>query len=182
MVSIEIAALVLTGLGLTASIIYYSIILSNANKTQQMQLETRQAQLLTQIYNTLYTENAWKNYLEAQYESKFTNYEEFQEKYGRGNPEFYSKILSVWWSYNTVGGLLDQGLVNVESVNQLMGTMIVNQWEKWGDVIRELRVDINSSDAFIDFEYLYYRIKELRTSGSEAERIKSVLNMAPKLQ
>ena len=94
----------------------------------------------------------------------------------------FTQKYSVWWSYNTVGGLLDQGLVNVESVNQLMGTMIVNQWEKWGDVIRELRVDINSSDAFIDFEYLYYRIKELRTSGSEAERIKSVLNMAPKLQ
>ena len=40
MVSLEVLALVLTGLGLTASIVYYANILLNANKTQKLQLET----------------------------------------------------------------------------------------------------------------------------------------------
>jgi len=43
MASFEFIALILTGLGLTASIVYYANVLSNANKTQQLQLETRQA-------------------------------------------------------------------------------------------------------------------------------------------
>ena len=36
MVSLEVLALVLTGLGLTASIVYYANILLNANKTQKL--------------------------------------------------------------------------------------------------------------------------------------------------
>ena len=55
---IEYLPLVLTGLGLTASIAYYANILNNANKTRELQLkaqeqalETRQAQLLMQIVN-----------------------------------------------------------------------------------------------------------------------------------
>ena len=49
MISLDVFALVLTGLGLIASIIYYANVLSNANKTQQMQLETRQAQFFMQL-------------------------------------------------------------------------------------------------------------------------------------
>ena len=55
---IETIALVLTGLGLIASIVYYANILNNANKTRELQLEaqkqteeTRQAQLFMNIYN-----------------------------------------------------------------------------------------------------------------------------------
>ena len=40
---IESIPLVVTGIGLTASIVYYASILRNANKTQQQALETRQA-------------------------------------------------------------------------------------------------------------------------------------------
>ena len=38
MVQIENLPLVLTGLGLTASVLYYTMVLRNANKTRQMQL------------------------------------------------------------------------------------------------------------------------------------------------
>ena len=55
MVSLEIIALVLTGLSITVSIIYYANVLSNANKTQQLTLENRNAQLLMRIYDK-YTE------------------------------------------------------------------------------------------------------------------------------
>ena len=39
---IETIALVLTGLGLTASIVYYANILNNANKTRELQLESQE--------------------------------------------------------------------------------------------------------------------------------------------
>ena len=181
MVTIEIVALVLTGLSITASILYYAMNLRNANKTRELQLkaqehatETRQAQLLMQIYGSLYSEKAWQNYLEAQYSAEYTDYNDFQEKFGRGNPEFYSKLLSVWWSYNTVGGFLYQGLLDIQKINQLMGTMIVNQWRKWGGIILELRDDVGSATAFINFEYLYNQIMTLRTSDYFNEKVKVV--------
>lgn len=49
---IEYLPLVLTGIGLSVSIIYYASILKNANKTQRMQLETRQVQLFMTINET----------------------------------------------------------------------------------------------------------------------------------
>jgi hypothetical protein len=45
MASFEFLAIIISVLGLAASITYYATILNNANKTQQQQLETRQAQL-----------------------------------------------------------------------------------------------------------------------------------------
>ncbi len=51
MIDYSTLAIVLTGLGLTASILYYTMVLRNANKTQQLALETRQAQLFMQMYN-----------------------------------------------------------------------------------------------------------------------------------
>ena len=39
---IENIALVLTGLSITASIVYYSTILNNANKTRELQLKAQQ--------------------------------------------------------------------------------------------------------------------------------------------
>ena len=58
MASLEFLAIILTGLGLTVSILYYTTVLSNANKTRLLQLkaqelavETRQTQMFMQIYN-----------------------------------------------------------------------------------------------------------------------------------
>ena len=57
MASLEFVALILTGLGLTASIVYYANILNNANKTRELQLksqeqtlETRQTNILMNLY------------------------------------------------------------------------------------------------------------------------------------
>jgi hypothetical protein len=51
MVQIEYLPIVLTGIGIIVSILYYTSVLRNANKTQQQQLDTRQAQLFMQMYN-----------------------------------------------------------------------------------------------------------------------------------
>ena len=76
MVSLEIVALVLTGLGLPASIVYYANILSNANKTQQLQLETRQAQLFMPIYSTYHSEEYIKAFSEIM-KWKYDSYDDY---------------------------------------------------------------------------------------------------------
>jgi len=53
MASFEFLAIILTGLGLTVSILYYTFTLQNANKTQKLQLETRQTQVFMDLYKTM---------------------------------------------------------------------------------------------------------------------------------
>ena len=87
MASFEFLAVILTGLGLTASIVYYTTILRNANKTRELQLkaqehatETRQAQLFMQFYNKA----SKKEYMTIENKLlswEFNNPQEFLDKY-----------------------------------------------------------------------------------------------------
>ena len=80
MVSLEVIALVLTGLSITASIIYYANVLGNANKTQQMQLETRQTQLFMNFYET-YRSEEFRKQFGIIMRLEYSDYEDFMDKY-----------------------------------------------------------------------------------------------------
>ena len=62
MASFEFLAIIVSVLGLAASITYYAIILNNANKTQQQQLETRQTQLFMSINKDMTSKEFVTNY------------------------------------------------------------------------------------------------------------------------
>ena len=169
---IETIGFILTGLGLTASIIYYANILNNANKTRELQLkaqqqasETRQTQLYMQVFQELTPEKRWKEYLEARYSTEWEDYTDFQEKYGRGNPDFYSKLNSMWWTYNTIGMLIYEGLIDAKRVYGLMGPMGSAQWDKWKEIIYETRKELNMPSAYIGFEHLGIEMKRLENEG-----------------
>jgi hypothetical protein len=159
MVSIEVIALVLTGLGLTASIVYYANILNNANKTQQMQLETRQAQLFMQIYNQ------WNT-------SEFgLQYEKCMSMEWRDFDDFENKILNTVEAANTwrmvtrffegIGVLVHRGLVDVTLVDDLMSGEMTRFWEKFEPVIREIRIIRDWPQAIEWTEYLYEEIRKI---------------------
>ena len=95
MVALEVVALVLTGLGITASIIYYANILQNANKTQKVQLETRQAQLFMQIYNRFQEIEFRQNFNDV-LTREWDDYDDYVKKYGRiNNPLAQAKSASI---------------------------------------------------------------------------------------
>jgi len=106
MIQIEYLPIVLTGLGLTASIIYYAIVLRNANKTQQLQLETRQAQLFMTLYETYRSQEfrmQWTSILKQEY----TDFEDFWNKYGlSNNPEAWANWQSVASFFHGIGILV----------------------------------------------------------------------------
>ena len=76
MVSIDVFAFVLTGLGLAASILYYANMLANANKT-------RKAQLFLNIYNVTLDEamnNKWYEAMTANLKDVIQPHEGLQWK------------------------------------------------------------------------------------------------------
>ncbi len=85
---IETLAFVLTGLGLTASLVYYSNILSNANKTRELQLkaqnltlETRQGQLLSTFLTSMISKEALDFHVDHILAAKWSSYDEWEKKY-----------------------------------------------------------------------------------------------------
>ncbi len=167
---IETIALVLTGIGLTASLFYYSNILKNANKTRELQLQaqkestkTRQLQIFMQLQNGF---NAKENLLDfAELMNLKVDEGEYREKYDSYvNPEFFAKRASVWYYYNSIGELLRMGLVEKDLLHRLnidINAMLI--WENWEHIIKLNRERENMPDLWDGFEYLYNEMKELRS-------------------
>lgn len=102
MASLEIIALVLTGLCLTVSLFYHANILNNANKTQQLQLETRQAQLYTQMIQEFFDEKYMKKNIHM-LKMWWEDYDDFERKYGSDNNEdSYAERYSFWYFMNNI--------------------------------------------------------------------------------
>ena len=126
MASFELLAIILTGLGLTVSILYYTTILRNANKTRELQLqaqehatETRQAQLFMQIRG-----NYDMDMIRIRYELQnweWDDYEDFMSKYGPDtNLESWSKLISVGQYFEDIGVLVKRGLIDPALVDDLL--------------------------------------------------------------
>jgi len=161
MVSIEIVALVLTGLGLAASIVYYSNVLSNANKTQQMQLETRQAQLFMPIYSTYHSEEYIKAFSEIM-TWKYDSYDDYMAKYGLDvNPEAYMMYRKVFGYLEGLGVLVRRGLIDPSLVDDLMSGFIIGYWQKLEPYIVERRKRLNWPQVGEQIEYLYNQVKPI---------------------
>lgn len=136
MVSLEIIALVLTGLSITASIIYYAKVLSNANKTQRMQLETRQAQLFMGLYETYRSpefRKQWTNILKQEY----TDFDDFWERYGlENNPEAWADWQSVASFFHGMGILVKKGLIEPGLLDELISPNVFGAWVVMGPIVK----------------------------------------------
>lgn len=159
---IEYLPLVLTGIGLTASILYYASILRNANKTQQMQLETRQLQLYMQILNKLQNPEMIKQYINVVYNQEYSNYEEWRDKYGpRVDPDAYSDYNYLTAVYQNIGYLVKSGVIDVETLaEQERPQSFVTLWKKIEPIVSYHRNQFNP-EAYASLEYLCKEMERL---------------------
>jgi hypothetical protein len=158
---IEYLPLVLTGIGIIVSFLYYASVLRNANKTQEMQLETRQAQLFMQIYNRLtYTDftEKWNEVLNYEW----TDHDDFINKYGqKNNPKQFATIQSVELFFEGIGVLVSRGLIDVTLVDDVMSNFILLFWRKYGAIVEKHREKFNVPQYSEWIEYLYNEVRKI---------------------
>ena len=85
MASFEFLAIILTGLGLTASIFYYAMVLRNTNKSRLRDVIFQRAQ----VYSSYYTES----FAATRNMTDWDTVEEFKAKYGISVNLFKNLIL-----------------------------------------------------------------------------------------
>ena len=161
MIDYSTLAIVLTGLGLTASILYYTMVLRNANKTQQLALETRQALLFTQLSSEFRGAENLRLYYKA-LQMTWDDYDDFLKKYGLEDWEERVPFTHMNLYFDEIGVLLKEGLIDVNLVLQLIGGTFRLYWEKFEPIVLERRIRDNNPTYFDKMEYLYNEIKKLR--------------------
>jgi len=148
MASFEFLAIILTGLGLTASIIYYTSILRNANKT-------REAQLFMQIYsqwNSLEIQSLYGKVMNMHIE----NFDDYFEMI-RNDVDYRNAVNVVGVFFEGLGVYVKRGLIDVSMVDDLMSEAIISFWRKTKPIIYETRIRINLPQYG---EWIEYHIKK----------------------
>jgi hypothetical protein len=154
MASFDVLAIVVSILGLTASITYYAIVLSNSNKA-------RQAQLYTQIWKEFSSQDYFQKYYEFS-NREWESVDEWFEKYGgirQSNPEEYARMASLAAYYEGIGILLRNGFIDIKPVADLLGSTILNYWDRIEPLAKEMRLRQNNPRFYLYTEYLYNRVK-----------------------
>lgn len=161
MVTFEQVIYVVPILALTASILYYAMNLRNANKTQHLQLETRQAQLFLNIFNVYASKQFQKDREALMALWKWTDYDDFFRQYG---PDVNPEAHAVWDSTITwlegLGVLVKRGLIDPELVYDIMYGFVINFWEKHLPIFIKFREQWGPK-MFEDLEALYDQMKNL---------------------
>ena len=149
--------------GIIVGVAYYIMNIHNNQKNQQLQLETRQTQIFMQIYQQINTEEVYKSWAELVNVGKI-DYEDYLKKYDSTvNPDHFAKRAQIWYSYNTIGELLRQGIIELDLLNRLsLGPMVITMWERWEHIIRKTRERERGPDLWEGFEYLYNEVKNYR--------------------
>jgi hypothetical protein len=153
MVEYGTLALVLTGLGLTASILYYTMALRNANKTQQLAMETRQAQLFMQMYNR-WRDSIANDDFGSVISRKISNWEELKSIFN--SDENYQRIFNeLAGFYEGLGVLVKAGYLSIHPI-ALMWTGVSTLF--WTNVLEptidEWRTELNLRRLWSEAEYL----------------------------
>jgi hypothetical protein len=156
---IDYLPLVLTGIGLIVAIIYYTLTLRNSNKTQQLQLETRQAQLFMQIYNNWYSLELSRQY-EKVMNWEWIDYEDFDKNIG-SDIENVIALRMVGRFFEGIGLYVKRGLIDVSLVDDLMSGAYVRFWLKFQPIFAELRIRQNFPQMLEWIEYLYNELKPI---------------------
>ena len=155
MVSYEFIGLIFTGLSISASIIYYASVLSNANKTRQ-----------TQLFMNLYIQMRSKDFVHDTRELSswtWTNFQDFRSKYGsRADKDANTLFHSTANFFDGIGVLVEHKELDPKLVEELMSSWIIWFWEKFGTIIIEYR-KVSYPQYLEKVEFLYTKIKPLTT-------------------
>ena len=169
-VSLQTLLTYITLISVPVGVFYHIMTLRNTRKNQELQLETRQAQLFMQIYQEM---SSPEHYIRSNelLHMEWEDWDDYYRKYGsENNPEAYALRSSMWYRLNGVGLLVKAGLIDMDRVYDLMSQTILRHWKKWGDIIIMIRGQYNIPGYMEGFEFIADEmVKESENRGYSAD-------------
>jgi hypothetical protein len=156
---IEYLPLVLTGIGIIVSILYYTNTLRNQNMTRQTQLFMQFNSKLDALINN----GTW---YKINNEWSWTDYNDFMQKYGPdSNPDKWITFLSVFRLFEQLGVLAKHGSISAELMFDLIASGPVYLFDKYEEIIDGYRreKEVPPKGQFMEyFEDLTNTLRDLK--------------------
>ena len=144
-----------TLISVPVGVFYYVMTLRNTRKNQELQLETRQAQLFQSIYSRFQDEKLIEIELEVM-SYEFKDMDDFNARYGMDG---WVKALVVGRYMEGLGVHASRNLIDVAMIDDLMSSVIINFWEKFEPIVVEMRKETPQYGEYT--EYLYRQVKKI---------------------
>jgi hypothetical protein len=141
-------------LGVCIAAIFYVLNLRISQRNMRQTLETRKLQFVTSITSQLLSEEGQRRYGEL-LNMEWKDYDDFERKYGSDyNLDNYAKRMNVWKTYNTLGMLVREKLIEPEVLYMINDVNPCFMWSKFKDIIVEQRKRYGVKETLSDFEFL----------------------------
>jgi hypothetical protein len=139
-----------------------------AEEQRQTEIETRQAELFTQIHSWWRSRDAVKAYGNLRYKYYEDAYEhrmsgaDYLKKYGAaGDSDAYADHMTIWAFFEGIGVLVKKDLIDVELVEDLFSRRIIWIWEHFiQPALSDIRKESDDPNQWDSFEYLYNVMKQ----------------------
>jgi hypothetical protein len=152
-------------LGVCVAAIYYVMTLRVTQRNLAVTLETRKLQFVLNTAQQLLSEEGFRRGGEL-LNMEWSDYDDFEKKYGSDfNLDNYAKRNSTNYTYNSLGYLLRENLIDAEVLYGFLEIIPTFLWSKFEDQIKESRRRYMGKDNHRDFEFLakeMLRIKLIR--------------------
>jgi hypothetical protein len=161
LVDVTEISVVVAAAGVLVGVVYYVLDMRNQSRMRHTEIETRQANLFMQIYAEYYNEDFLTDLNEVLFSWNYKDFDDFWQKYGPlANPKAFAKFDAVGCYFKGIGVLLKKNLIDLNLVDELMGTSIRRFWEKFESYIKEFRVR-EWPRSMQGVEYLYNELKKI---------------------
>jgi len=149
--------------GVIAGFTYYVMVVRNSQRMQQLQLETRKAQLYMQLFMRITSEEFVKKSIDL-LRLEYDNVDEFMEKLLLGpDSSLHAKLFSMFWHIDGLGYMMSQKLIDPEMVYNFGGGFAqVWHWKKWEPVIMRFRKRRDDPEFLKWFEYTAKEMMRIR--------------------
>jgi hypothetical protein len=158
-------------LGVCIAAIFYVLNLRISQRNMKQTLETRKLQFVTSITSQLLSEEGQRRYGEL-LNMEWKDYDDFEKKYGSDyNLDNYAKRMNVWKTYNTLGMLVREKLIEPEVLYRINDVNPCFMWSKFKDIIVEQRKRYGAKHSFSDFELVNDEILRVMLSIDPSYKI-----------
>jgi len=149
----EISAVVATG-GVMVAAIYYIISL-------RYNMKARETEIARYVTSEYISDQGFQKYAIVM-TMAWKDHEDFMAKYGQSNPEMYGKWVSLSFSFEMVGILIKNKVVEAEKLYALGGFGATQAWEKYKDIIQSRRDAVWGQDLYVNFEFLAQEMLKIK--------------------
>ncbi|MFH1180279.1 MAG: hypothetical protein V1710_07960 [Candidatus Bathyarchaeota archaeon] len=160
--TLQAVSYIMGSLGVFVAAVYYILNIQNNRrnqelmlKAQQQTLETRQAQMFMNIYDKYSSAQFLKAYEKVVY-TPWSTWEEFSKLWE--DPEFNEAAILIATTYEGMGVLIKEGLLDIRLVALLMCGRVRQYGEKIMPILNDGRRAMGYRRWLSEVEYLYHEL------------------------